>query len=63
MISQDRKVNGVKVANSARESLSLGGDIYYRFSALGVTFTYLYDVYGENTTQGHFFQIKTVMRF
>ena len=63
MISRDKEVNGTKVADSARQCLSLGTDIYYRFSKIGVTFTYLYDVYSENSTKGHFFQIKTVYHF
>jgi hypothetical protein len=63
MISQDKELNGVKIANSARETFSTGADIYYRFSKIGITFTYLYDFYAKNTTQGHFFQLKTVFRF
>ena len=63
MISQDRELKGVKINNSARESLSMGADIYYRIGKVGVTATYLYDTYAENTVKGHFFQIKTVYRF
>ena len=63
MISQDKEKDGAEVKDSARESLSAGADIYYRFSRLSVTFTYLYDVYTENSPSGHFFQIKTVYRF
>ena len=63
MISRDQERYGVRVANSARQSFSAGTDIYYRFKTFGVTFTYLYDVYTENTTKGHFFQIKTVYHF
>ena len=63
MISRDKEQNGVKIANSAREAFSVGTDIYYRFSKMGVTFTYLYDVYVENTIKGHFFQLKTVYLF
>ena len=63
MISQDREQNNVKVANSRREILSGGADIYYRFSKISVTFTYLADIYVENTTKGHFFQIKAVYCF
>jgi hypothetical protein len=63
MISRDKEVSGTKVADSARESLSMGTDIYYRFSKISVTATYLYDVYTENSTKGHFFQIKAVYRF
>jgi len=63
MISKDKEQNGVIVSNSARESLSVGADIYYRFSWLSVTFTYLYDVHTENSPKGHFFQLKTVYRF
>jgi len=62
-ISMDREQGGTKVNNSAREALSVGADIYYRFSRIGVTFTYLNDVYTENMAKGHFFQIKTVYLF
>ena len=63
MISQQKEKNGIAVSNSERETLSMGADIYYRFSWLSVTFTYLYDVYTENSPQGHFVQLKTVYRF
>ncbi len=63
MISKDKEQNGVTVSGSARETLSMGADVYYRFSWLSVTFTYLYDVYTENLPKGHFFQIKTVYLF
>lgn len=63
MISKDKEQNGVIVSNSARETLSVGADVYYRFSWLSVTFTYLYDVHTENSSKGHFFQLKTVYRF
>jgi len=63
MTSKDKEQNGVSISNSARETLSMGADIYYRFSWLSVTFTYLYDVYTENSSQGHFLQLKTVYRF
>ena len=63
MISKDKEQNGVTVSNSARETLSVGTDVYYRFSWLSVTFTYLYDVHTENSPKGHFFQLKTVYRF
>jgi hypothetical protein len=63
MISKDKEQNGVTVSGSARETLSVGADVYYRFSWLSVTFTYLYDVHTENSTKGNFFQIKTVYRF
>jgi len=63
MVSRDKEVGGTKVADSARECLSMGTDIYYRFSKISVTATYLYDVYTENSTKGHFFQIKAVYRF
>lgn len=63
MISKDKEQNGITVPDSARETLSVGADFYYRFSRFSVTFTYLGDVYTENSTRGHFFQIKTVFRF
>jgi hypothetical protein len=63
MISKEKEQHGVTVSNSARETLSVGADIYYRFSWLSVTFTYLYDVHTENSSKGHFVQLKTVYRF
>lgn len=63
MISRDKEVNGTKVSDSARESLSIGADIYYRFPKVSVTATYLYDAYAENLPKGHFFQLKAVYRF
>jgi hypothetical protein len=63
MISKDKKQEGNRVSGSAREKLSVGADFYYRFSLLSVTLTYLYDVYAENSSRGHFLQLKTVYRF
>lgn len=63
MISRDKEQNGVTIKDSARETFSVGADLYYRFSWLSVTFTYLYDIYTEDSPQGHFFQLKTVYRF
>jgi hypothetical protein len=63
MVSQEKEQNGIAIANSARQTLSMGADVYYRFSNVGITLTYLYDVHAENSTKGHFFQIKTVYRF
>lgn len=63
MHSESQKNNGVKVNRSKKESLSLGGDIYLRFSALSVTLTYLSDIHTQNTTEGDFSQIKTCYKF
>lgn len=63
MISRDKEQKGVRISDSARETLSLGADIYYRFTKVSVSATYLYDMHAENTPRGHFFQIKTVYRF
>jgi hypothetical protein len=63
MISKDKEQYGVALSNSARETLFVGADVYYRFLWLSVTFTYLYDVHTENLPKGHFFQLKTVYRF
>lgn len=63
MTSREKEQNGVKTSDSARETLSIGGDIYYRFPKVSVSATYLYDVHAENSPKGHFFQIKTVYRF
>ncbi len=63
VVSKNKEQNGSTVSDSAREKLSVGADFYYRFSWLSVTLTYLYDVYAENSTKGHFLQLKTVYRF
>lgn len=63
MKSGPQKRDGGKVAASERESFSLGTDIYYRFSAISVTFTYLGDLRAKNTTKGNFFQLKTCRKF
>jgi hypothetical protein len=63
MISKNKSQYGAEINDTARETLSVGADVYYRFSKIGVTASYLYDAHAENTTQGHFFQIKTVYRF
>jgi hypothetical protein len=63
MLSRDKEINDVKINNSNRETLSVGADFFYKFPKLSVTFTYLYDAYAANCTQGHFFQLKTVYYF
>jgi hypothetical protein len=63
MISSNKSQSGAAVTGSSRETLSIGADVYYRFSWLSVTFTYLYDVHTENSTKGNFFQLKTVYHF
>ena len=63
MISRNKKQYGAEVNDSGRETISVGADVYYRFSKISVTATYLYDAHVENSTKGHFFQIKTVYRF
>ncbi|MBN1363521.1 MAG: transporter [Syntrophaceae bacterium] len=63
MLSKDKEQNSIVIDDSTRETLSVGADVYYRFSWLSVTFTYFCDLYTENSTRGHFFQIKTVYRF
>lgn len=61
--SAKQKNQGTTVSRSARESFSMGGDVYLRFSRVSVTLTYLRDVYSENTTKGDFFQVKTCYKF
>ncbi|MCM8783707.1 MAG: transporter [Candidatus Omnitrophica bacterium] len=63
MKSSNRKLDGIKVADSRRETFSVGGDIYFRLKPFSLTFTYLHDVYAKNTIQGDFFQIKTCYKF
>lgn len=63
MKSGEKTVNGSGVDDSERESFSAGSDLYFRFKPVSVSFTYLYDVYSENTTRGHYIQMKTVYKF
>ncbi|MFH0738337.1 MAG: transporter [Candidatus Omnitrophota bacterium] len=63
MKSENQKNDGMETDRSRKESLSMGADIYLRLRTLSVTFTYLRDIYTENTTKGDFFQIKTCYKF
>ncbi len=55
----DEDTNGAR----AKEAFSVGSDVYFRFKPVKLSFTYLYDAYTANTTQGQYFQIKTVWKF
>lgn len=63
MRSAKKRIRGSAVADSEREVFSAGADIYYRFPAISVTFTYLNDFRAKNSTRGHFFQLKTCRKF
>lgn len=63
MLSEDKKISGKKIGKTARETLSAGIELYNRFPKISVTLTYLYDVHAENTTKGHFLQLKTCYKF
>jgi hypothetical protein len=63
MKNESQKNNEVKITCSKKESFSVGGDVYARFPALSVTFTYLRDIESKNTTKGDFFQIKACYKF
>jgi hypothetical protein len=54
MISRDKKVNGTKVTDTVRESISVGTDVYYRFPKVSVTAIYLYDACAKNLPKVHF---------
>lgn len=63
MRGRNREVDGEEQGDTAGEILSVGGDFYVRAGCLGITFTWLNDVYSRNRTDGNFYQIKTVLRF
>lgn len=63
MMSSDRRVDGKKIDSSARRLLSVGADFYTRISGMSFSFTYLYDAYSRNSPKGHFFQLKTCVKF
>ncbi|MCX7926948.1 MAG: transporter [Candidatus Omnitrophica bacterium] len=63
MISEPQKKESKNIANTKRESVSAGFDIYFRIPPIGITVTWLSDVYAKNLTKGDFFQIKTCYKF
>jgi hypothetical protein len=63
MKSGNQENGGIKIADSRRETLSLGADLYFRLPAFGLTLTYLRDLRSKNTTKGDFFQVKTCYKF
>lgn len=63
MRSACQKNDGAKTPGTARETFSAGIETYVRLPGASVTFTYLHDLYAENSAKGDFFQIKTCSRF
>ena len=63
MISRDKRVDGAKVADSARQTLSAGAECYTKFSGMSFDFSYLYDAFAENSPKGHYFQLKSCYKF
>lgn len=63
MMSSEQRRGGVKIKNSERRTLSVGGDIYTRIRGMSFSFTYLYDTYTENSPKGQYFQIKSCYKF
>ncbi len=58
-----RKYLGEKADKlSEKESLSAGGEVYLRLEPVKLSFSYLYDLYVENTARGHFLQVKMVFK-
>lgn len=63
MISRDKRIDGQKVGDSARQTLSVGAEFYTKFSGMSFDFSYLYDAFTENAPKGHFFQLKSCYKF
>ncbi|MFA5339779.1 MAG: transporter [Candidatus Omnitrophota bacterium] len=63
MLSRDKSVDGVRVPDSARQTLSVGAEFYTKFSGMSFDFSYLYDAFTENAPKGHFFQLKSCYKF
>ncbi|HON79961.1 MAG TPA: transporter [Spirochaetota bacterium] len=63
MRGRNREIDGEAQGNTAGEMLSLGGDFYVRAGCIGITFTWLNDLYARNRTDGNYYQIKTVLKF
>lgn len=63
MTSGHQRLNDIIRDDTAKESFSLGGDIYYRLPAVSLSVTYLHDLRTENSTKGHFFQFKACHKF
>lgn len=63
MRSTCQENHGARTPGTARETFSAGAEMYLRLPGVGVTFTYLRDLYAENSAKGDFFQIKTCAKF
>ena len=63
MIAGERKVEGTKIEGSAPQVVSAGAQLYFKIAPLSVTFSYMADVYGENTLQGHLVRLKLCYKF
>lgn len=63
MISQEKRIDGKKVGDSARQTLSVGAEFYTKLSGMSFDFSYLYDAFTENAPKGHYFQLKSCYKF
>ncbi len=63
LLGGNRKVNGRTVPSSARELLSVGGEVYVKLPPVSVTVNYLNEIYSENAPRGHFSKIKLCYKF
>ncbi len=57
-----KKITGETVEGKNVQKYSLGCDFLFPLNQSNVTFTYLNDIYAENTLKGHFFQLKVVYK-
>ena len=64
MRSDKRKYFGEDTDSSSRErqSLSCGGEVYFRIEPVKLSLSWLSDVYAEHATRGHFLQVKMVFK-
>ena len=62
--SDKRKYFGEDTDSSLRErqSLSAGGEVYFRLEPVKLSLSWLSDVYAEHATRVHFFQVKIVFK-
>lgn len=63
MMSREKRIDGQKVSDSARQTLSVGVEFYTKVSGVSFDFSYLYDAFTENSPKGSFFQLKSCYKF
>ena len=63
MISRDKTIDGHKVGDSERQTLSAGAEFYTKISGMSFDFSYLYDAFAKNSPKGHYFQLKSCYKF